>query len=185
MWWDVSVTARNWPAVATAALGAAVAMCHHLSMRDGYRPTSEFLNAVLVEEASLRGKGNLEKLITTMRDADPSNRDWATFLLAQEDIDTPAVRAALLSATSDASEVVRAEAIAGLARRDPHLALPLVQQALRCESVTTPILEAAALCAHPSLVADLRAWAEPSDNPHVDQAAATALAACEHANPEA
>lgn len=73
------------------------------------------------------------------------------------------------------------EAVLGIALRDVQLALPLVQQGLRGESVVIPMLEAAALCAHPSLIADLRIWAEPSDAPYADQLATAALAACEGA----
>jgi HEAT repeat protein len=113
------------------------------------------------------------------RDEDRSNRDWATFLLAQEETDTPAVRDALIRAAKDDDDVVRAEAVLGLAKRDPLLALPLVQEALRSEAVAAPMFEAAALCADLSLIPDLRIWAEPSDEPLMDGLAADALAACE------
>lgn len=58
-----------------------------------------------------------------MSDADTSNRDWATLLLAGQDIDTPEVCAALLAATQDQDACVRAEALLGLAERDAGLAL--------------------------------------------------------------
>jgi HEAT repeat protein len=152
-------------------------------MRDGYEPRSEFLKAIIAEKLPLSGgelaEANLRRLILMMRDEDRSNRDWATFLLAQEETDTPAVRDALISSAKDGDEVVRAEAVLGLAKRDPLLALPLVQEALRSEAVAVPMLEAAALCAHPSLIPDLRIWAEPSDEPFIDRLAASALAACE------
>jgi len=74
---------------------------------------------------------------------------------------------------------VRAEAVCGLAKRDPPVALPLIQEALRAESVAIPILEAATLCPHPSLIEDLRIWAEPSDHGYADALAAEALAASE------
>jgi len=154
-------------------------------MRERYKPKSEFLQAVVAEKAPLSGgdmaEANLRLLIKMMCDDDRSNRDWATFLLAQEDIDTPAVRNALLHAAKDDDDVVRAEAVLGLAKRAPYLALPLVQEALRAETITIPMLEAAALCAHPSLIADLRIWAEPSDESFADELAAEALAACEKA----
>ncbi|HJR55881.1 MAG TPA: HEAT repeat domain-containing protein [Rhizomicrobium sp.] len=153
-----------------------------------YEPKSEFLKAVLAEKVPLSGgnaaEENLRRLIAVMHDNDQSNRDWATFLLALEDIDTPTVREVLLHATRDSNASVRAEAVWGLARRDPTLALPLVQDGLRADSVEIPMLEAAELCAHPSLVADLRIWAEPSDVPYADKVAADALAACEQAAAE-
>ena len=156
-------------------------------MLDRYEPTSDFLKAIVAEEVLLSGselaEENLRQLIELTRDDDHSNRDWATFLLAQEETDIPVVRAALLHAATDDDNVVRAEAVWGLAKRDVQLALPFVQAALRADAVAIPMLEAAAICAHPSLIPDLRIWAEPSDNPFADQLAAEALAACEKAAP--
>jgi hypothetical protein len=155
-------------------------------MPEDYRPASEFLNAVIAETESVsegeRAEENLRQLIALTRDADRSNRDWAALLLAQTEIDTPAVREALLqAATFDDDDAVRGEATLGLATRDARLALPLIQDALRGGSVTVPILEAAVLCAHPSLVPDLRVWAQPSDHAYADELAAAALVACERA----
>lgn len=128
-----------------------------------YEPESDFLRAIVAEEVPLSGSewadANLRQLIEMTRDRNPSNRDWATFLLAQGTVDGPEVREAVLRAAKDADEVVCGEAVLGIALRDVQLALPLVQQGLRGESVVIPMLEAAALCAHPSLIADLRIWA--------------------------
>jgi hypothetical protein len=41
------------------------------------------------------------------------------------------------------------------------------------------MLEAAAIRAHPSLITDLRVWAEPSAEPYIDRLTAEALAARE------
>ncbi|WHU01612.1 MULTISPECIES: HEAT repeat domain-containing protein [unclassified Sphingomonas] len=144
-----------------------------------YEPSSALLKAILAEEQALADDANLEQVIALTRDDDASNRDWATMLLAQEEIDTPAVREALFRAASDEEDVIRGEAMLGLAIRDPEIALPLVQEALGGESVCAPMLEAALLCAHPSLIGDLRIWAEPSDMPLLDDLAGEALAACE------
>ena len=153
-------------------------------MGERYEPTSDFLQAVIAEDAPLSGSAmaeeNLRRLIGLMRDEDHSNRDWATFLLAQEEIDTPDVRDALIRAAKDDDEMVRAEAVLGLAKRDPILALPFAQQALHADTVASPMLEAAALCAHASLIADLRIWAKHSDQ-RFAELAADALAACEKA----
>lgn len=156
-------------------------------MCERYQPESEFLKAVIAEQAPLSGgefgEANLRRLIDMTRDEDRANRDWATFLLAQEDTDTIAVRDALLRAAQDHDDAVRAEAVFGLAKRDRDLALPLVQEALRADAVSAPVLHAAALCAHPSLIEDLRIWAAPSDNPFLDKLAAKALTACEQRKP--
>ncbi|WCT74399.1 lyase [Sphingomonas naphthae] len=152
-------------------------------MSDLYEPESDFLKAIVAEEVPLSGSEwaevNLSRLIAMTADGEKADRDWATFLLAQEELDTQGVRDALLRAARDEDNVVRAEAILGLARRDVRLALPLVQAGLREDVVSIPLLEAAALCAHPSLIADLRVWAQPSDESYVDAIAAEALAACE------
>jgi hypothetical protein len=152
-------------------------------MTERYEPPSEFLRAIIDDEAPLVGgehaAANLRRLIALMRDEDPANRDWATLLLAQQEIDTPAVREALLRAADDESRDVRAEAILGLAQRDKGAALPFLQRELAGESVTQPLLEAASIVAHPSLVADLRAFAEPTGDDFVDEEALAALRACE------
>ena len=156
-------------------------------MTDRYAPPSDFLKAVVAEDLPLSGEGdgagNLQRLIDLMRDADRSNRDWATFLLASEDVDSAAVRQALLDAARDEDGTIRAEAIFGLARRDRALALPLVYQALADNIVAFPIFEAAALLADASLVDGLRGFTGPSDEPYLDQCAAGALAACESGVP--
>jgi HEAT repeat protein len=156
-------------------------------MTDLYEPTSEFLKAVAAGNAPLSGdefaEANLRLLIKLTRDDDRANRDWATFLLAQEDIDTSVVRETLLKAAEDDDDFVRAEAIWGLARRDPAVALPFVQKELRGDSVAVPVFEAAELCAHPSLIEDLQNLAQPSDSPNLDALAAAALATCERGFP--
>lgn len=151
-------------------------------MPEPYEPSSDFLKSIVAGQVPLAGdafaEANLRQLMELTRDPDRANRDWATLLLSQEGGDGPAVRSALLHAASDDDNIVRAEAVLGLATRDPQLALPFVQAALREGTVAIPMLEAAALCAHPSLIADLQAWAEPSDEPFADTLAAEALAAC-------
>ncbi|MEO7276758.1 MAG: lyase [Sphingomicrobium sp.] len=151
---------------------------------DRYEPPSAFLKSLIDDDAPLmgaEGESNRRRLMTLMRDEHLANRDWATLLLAQQDLDTDDVRQALLSAADDENECVRAEAILGLAQRDGALALPLVRRELGRERVAVPLFEAAALIADPSLVNDLRDFAAPSDNAILDELAAKALSACEAA----
>src|SRR5688572_12910840 len=105
-----------------------------------YLPPSKFLKEILRETIPLSGgemaEAHLSYLIEMTRDEDPINRDWATLLLAQEEIDTPAIRDALIRAAGDEQEIVRAEAVLGLAMRDPALALPFVQEALRGAAIS-------------------------------------------------
>ena len=152
-------------------------------MSERYEPASEFLGAVIADEVPLSGDSfadaNLHRLIDMMHDPELSNRDWATMLLAQQDIDTSDVRAALLLAANDRDNVVRAEALSGLARRDRQLALPLVRTELQGEVSCMALFEAAMTIADPALVPFLLPWAEPSDNDFLDRLALDALAACE------
>lgn len=154
-------------------------------MVERYEPPSDFLKSIIAAQVPLSdgpfAAVNLERLIDLTRDADRKNRDWAVLLLSQEGRDTPAVRDALLLAALDVDDVVRGEAILGLAGLDPVSALPYVRQELSGPSVTIPVLEAALVCADPSLIADLEVWAEPSDQPYADKLAADALELCKKA----
>ncbi len=141
-------------------------------MTENYGPPSDFLKALIEDDAPLVdgefAEANLRRLIELTRDADIANRDWATLLLAQQDIDTPEVREALCAAADDEDDCVRAEAILGLAQRDKGVALPLLQRELSRDLVALPLFEAASLVAHPSLATNLRAFAEPSGNDFLD-----------------
>ncbi len=171
-------------------------------MGDRYEPESDFLGAILSGNVPLPddepeegatsalhaelSEANLQKLICFTRDEVLSNRDWATFLLAQREIDTPLVRHALLRASGDVEDNVRHEALWGLARRDPGLALPLVREALEGSAVSVPLMEAAALCADRSLVLGLREWAGASGlSDAIMSYLRDALAACESGTPSA
>jgi len=156
-------------------------------MAEGYEPASEFLRAIIAEDVPLAGSyfadANLRRLIEMTHDKDFSNRDWATLLLAQEDIDTPEVREALLLAARDTDSVVRAQALSGLAQRDKALALPLVQSELLGDEACLSLFEAATMIADPSLVPMLHAWTEPSGDEFLDGLALEALAACQMGKP--
>lgn len=151
-------------------------------MNERYTPPSDFLQAVINEEVPFSdhdlGERNLTRLIAMTRDPDVANRDWATLLLSQLEFDRPDVRNALLSATSDESFEVRAEAILGLAQLDRSVALPLVKRELQGQLVNMPLLEAAAIVADASLIDDLQAFASPSDNAMLDRMVVDAISAC-------
>ena len=152
-------------------------------MNERYEPASDFLKAIIAEEVPLSGSAfadaNLGRLISLTQDRDLSNRDWATMLLASEEVDTPVIRDALLAALRDENDVVRAEALLGLARRDPVLALPFALEALSNDQACMAVFEAAELIADPALADALLPWTEPSDNEWLDKLARDALAACE------
>ena len=154
-----------------------------------YEPASDFLKTAAVGDVPFSTSGfgaeNLRRLIAMTRDADVSNRDWAAMILATEELDTPEVREALIAAAGDEDMVVRAEAMLGLARRDPAIALPFVREALTGDAICMAVLEAAALVAEPSLADALRPWTEASDHPFLDQMACDSLAACISGTPPA
>ena len=151
---------------------------------DCYEPPSAFLKSLIDDDGPLsgeNGESNRRRLIALMRDKHPANRDWATLLLAQQDLDTDEVREALVGAAEDENDYVRAEAILGLAKRDRQLALPLIRRELGRECVAVPLFEAAELVADLSLVDALRVFAGPSDDAYLDELAAKAVSACEEA----
>lgn len=157
-------------------------------MTERYEPKSDFLNSILAHDVPLTGspfaEANLRLLVEMTRDPEPSNRDWATFLLAQTQIDRPEFRDLFFSIAGNEKEedYIRAEAVRGLAQLDASLALPFVQEALRSgEIVSSPTLEAAELCAHPSLIDDLREWTDVTDDRYFNFLVGHALTACEKA----
>ena len=156
-------------------------------MGDRYEPTSDFLKAIVAEEVPLAGdptaEANMQHLMAMTRDPDRSNRDWATMLLSQVEADTPEIRAALFAAADDENDVVRAEALLGIAQRDARLALPLALKALSGDRVSMAVFEAVMIIADPILADSVRPWTEPSDNKWLDQLARDALSACEGRKP--
>lgn len=154
-------------------------------MDDYYEPTSEFLRKIVSGEIPLTGsefaQQNLQLLITLMSDNDTSNRDWATLLLAGQEIDTAEVREALLAASRDEDACVRAEAILGLAERDAVLALPLVERELEGNEVGYGTFQAAHAIARPALLNGLRRWHGRGGAPWIDDEINDAIAACEAA----
>jgi hypothetical protein len=150
---------------------------------EGYFPKSDFLCRVANDEVPLIGSNaaehNLRLLIGFTRDPDLSNRDWATMLLAQQDIDTPEVRQALLSAADDSDGDVRAEALQGLAERDKALARPLVERELGKDDCGYGTFEAARIIAHPSLLDGLRNWTGKFPEMSWNAVVREAIAACE------
>lgn len=115
-----------------------------------YRPASALLCEIVDEEAEVGA--HVDAVIALTQDADASNRDWALLLLAQSELDTPAVRAALIAGLDDAHPEARLEALIGVAMREPETALPHVTALLEEDSVDAMALEAAAYVASPTLL---------------------------------
>ena len=155
-------------------------------MDEDYVPKSDFVWMAANGEAPLTGSDaaelNLQLLIAFTRDADVSNRDWATMTLAMQEIDTPQVRGALLAAAEDPDVVVRGEALQGLAQRDRELALPLVERELQLNDWAYATFEAAETIGHPSLLPGLHRWSGRTGASWIDDTIEDAIRACEAAS---
>lgn len=103
----------------------------------------------------------VECLIELSQDEDAHNRDWATFGLGtQINLDTPAIREALIERVNDADFDTRSEAITGLVQRGDLRVIPALMHELTSECVGTLAVEAAATIAAPELLPHLLALKE-------------------------
>ena len=148
-----------------------------------YRPASDFLCTAIDGEVPFAGgefaEQNLARLIEYTSSEDDSNRDWATLLLAQLELDRADVVEALLRAADDENQYVRGEAIVGLAKLSHPEAFILVHRELQNEVVQLQVFEAAEILADSRLLDDLQRFQDPSDEPKVDEAARAAFEACQ------
>jgi len=152
-------------------------------MSERYLPKSKFLKRVLSGEIELEdtetAERHVQKLLNMVHDADPSNRDWAAFLIAHLTSDTPAIREALLTLADGDDPDARDEALVGLARRAPGAALARVAPLLK-EELGIVILEAVTILGDQSLLPALReieGW--DGEGEKVREQLRRALIACE------
>jgi hypothetical protein len=111
----------------------------------------------------------VEAALRRTRDEDTRVRDLATFVLGQQlrEVDTPALREALVERLDDEDHETRCEAILGLAyRRDPR-ALPRLEKVLSRPDDTVWRLELQAAAAladprlHPLVLRHQTGWDDP------------------------
>lgn len=154
-------------------------------MDEPYLPAVDFLIMAANEEIPFTGsklaEENLRLLISFTTDADLTNRDWATMLLAGQDIDTQEVRNALIAAADDIDACVRGEAIQGLAQRNRELALPMIERELQRDECGYATFQAARELAHQNLIKGLHHWQGRGGAPWIDDEISEAIAACEAA----
>jgi HEAT repeat protein len=95
----------------------------------------------------------IQILIDLSTDTNNDIRNWATFGLGSLiDIDTPAIREALLGRVNDDVAEIRGEALVGLTSRRDSRAIPFVVKELSSASVTSLAVEAAAEAADQTLL---------------------------------
>ena len=142
----------------------------HLRMPEAIVPASRFRHhpdpdvrhAVVLALTGHEDEQALGVLIELTRDPAAHVRDWATFALgSQVDVNTPALRDALVERLSDEDDDTRAEAFIGLAQRGDRRVLTDLRRELASASVGSLAVEAAALLGdpelHPALLA-LKDW---------------------------
>jgi len=107
-------------------------------------------------------------------DQDDHVRDWATFGLGSMiEADTPQIREALFARLSDADDVVRGEALVGLAlRKDEQAIEPLIQELERypAEKIGSLLIEAAEAMADTRLLPILTRLKQSSGSEKFDEA---------------
>ncbi|MCB1022498.1 MAG: HEAT repeat domain-containing protein [Acidobacteria bacterium] len=121
----------------------------------------------------------IDGLIRLSGDENASVRDWATFGLGSQTCwDTPQLREALVSRIDDEDEMVRGEALVGLAaRRDPRT-VGFLQRELAGNVITGIALEAAASLADPALYPLLQELEEADNDSPIRNELRNALVAC-------
>jgi HEAT repeat protein len=125
----------------------------------------------------------LAALLAAADDEDPEVRDQAVFALAlQLDVDSPAVREALLAHLHDAREDTAAQAARGLGLRGDDRVVPVLLERLATEDpdaladLDEAWVEAAGDLADPRLLPPLRSLRERPGAEHLAEAVADALA---------
>jgi HEAT repeats len=109
---------------------------------------------------------SVDTLIALSADQDGDIRNWATFALgALSEEDSPAIRDALAARLSDVDDVVRGEAIVGLAKRLDERAVEPVLREVSETNVMTLATEAAEAMPRPEFLPHLEALyaAHPED----------------------
>lgn len=125
------------------AIGPLVALKNH--------PDADVRFGVVFGLHGLTDPVAIATLLTLTTDSDEHVRDWATFAFTMLEVDTPAIRAAMLARVDDANMDIRSEAIEALANRHDPRAVPALLAALADGANGSPIYDAAIALADPRL----------------------------------
>lgn len=121
-------------------------------------PDADVRHAVVLALADHSEPSAIEMLIGLSRDSDACVRDWATFALGtQIDLDTPAIRQALVDRLNDSDDETRGEAIRGLAHRQDPRVLTALAKELTADSTNWLASQAEEMLVGTELHAQLRA----------------------------
>lgn len=155
---------------------AGFSLSHRTSSTKDYRAVAKLValaehensfvrEGVVAGLCGLEDKRAISTLIKLMNDNNDNVRGWATFNIgSQIQVDTPEIRKALKANLSDDNLDVRGEALVGLAERHDESALVYVKQSLKEETEGTYGVKAARIFAHLSLLPDLLAIKNASDD---------------------
>ncbi len=125
-------------------------------------PDAEVRLGVVFALTGQENQAAIDVLIGLSRDKDAHVRDWATFALGQQiDLDTSAIREALVARLDDADYDTRCEAIVGLAERGDRRVIPIISRELASDCIGSLVVEAAATIPDPQfypLLIALREW---------------------------
>ena len=103
-----------------------------------------------------RERGAVRALIELTKDADETVRDWATYGLGRVgNVNSPAIRAALWERVDDSDPIVRAEALAGLAKRKAKGIVEALTTELRMDDVYDLVIETVGDLTNPQLLPSL------------------------------
>jgi HEAT repeat protein len=121
----------------------------------------------------------ISALIELSRDEADEVRNWATFGLAQLEVDTEPLREALFIRLGDLEPEIRGEALVGLAERKDARVLAALRAELQTRPVSLLAIEAAECLGDSALLPLLLALRTPGIDPSVSSAVAQAIASLE------
>jgi HEAT repeat protein len=136
-------------------------------------PDAEVRHGVVMAMSGHEDPRAIDILIRLSHDQVANVRDWATFGLGtMTNVDSPALREALIERLTDSDYNTRCEAIMGLAKRRDSRVLPAISKELASDRVGYLIVEAVTLFPFPDFHAPLMALKEwwDVDTPLLDEA---------------